>query len=142
MAVGPGTGFVFAAAEPWEPRPFTDDPAGLPGGTPAGDQASRIIVRYAKGADEGEARANILAGVEGTRSLEVLSSANAEVFAVGGDVEGSVKAAEEVPGVRYVRRASGASGSSARTTPSTSAAGSGLQRRSTPRRLGARRAGT
>lgn len=102
MAVGPGTGFVFAAAEPWEPRPFTDDPAGLPGGTPAGDQASRIIVRYAKGADEGEARANILAGVEGTRSLEVLSSANAEVFAVGGDVEGSVKAAEEVPGVRYV----------------------------------------
>lgn len=80
---GPGNGFVFAADEPRGARP------------------GRIIVRYARGADVGEARANVLDGVEGARSLEVLSTANAEVFAARGPVRDAMRAAEEVPGVRY-----------------------------------------
>lgn len=51
----------------------------------------------------GGARDNLLDSVEGARSLEVLSTANAEVFAARGPVRDAVRAAEEeeVPGVRY-----------------------------------------
>ncbi len=71
VAVGPGNGFAFAAAESREPRPVTDDPTGPPGGTAAADQAGRIIVRYARGVDEGEADAPIFvaAGSHGAAYL-------------------------------------------------------------------------
>jgi hypothetical protein len=90
MRGDPGNGFVFA-----------DEPTSPLGGPRAAGQTGRVIVRYASGADVGEARARLLEGVEGTRSLEFLRNANAEVFAVRGSVRVAVRAAEALPGVEY-----------------------------------------
>ena len=97
----PGNGFAFAADDPWDTRPGTAEPTSLVGGPPAAGQTGRVIVRYASGADVGEARARLLEGVEGTWSLEFLRNANAEVFAVRGSVRDAVRAAEALPGVEY-----------------------------------------
>ena len=89
------------AAEPWGTTPGAVARTTPSGGPPTAGQSGRIIVRYARGVDVGQARAEVLEGVEGARSLEFLRSANAGVFAVRAPVRAAVGAAEALPGVEY-----------------------------------------
>jgi thermitase len=89
------------AAEPWGTTPGAVERTTPSGGPPAAGQSGRVIVRYARGADVGQARAEVLENVVGARSIEFLRSANAGVFAVRAPVRAAVGAAEALPGVEY-----------------------------------------
>lgn len=89
------------AAEPWGTTPGAVERTTPSGGPPAAGQSGRVIVRYVRGADVGQARAEVLENVVGARSLEFLRSANARVFAVRAPVRAAVGAAEALPGVEY-----------------------------------------
>ena len=93
------------AAEPWGTTPGAVERTTPSGGPPAAGQSGRVIVRYARGADVGQARAEVLEGVEGARSLEFLRSANAGIFAVRAPVRAAVGAAEALPGVEAADQA-------------------------------------
>src|ERR687896_820116 len=68
------------AAEPWGTTPGAVARTTPSGGPPTAGQSGRIIVRYARGVDVGQGRAEVLENVVGARSIEFLRSANAGVF--------------------------------------------------------------